>query len=87
MLECLNARLILAHLSQILIVNFMDIVTLVFIVALIHLLKADIKSFLLLQTAAIFFLFNLYLKQGIGSVYIMVDFIYKEYPELSGTRA
>ena len=28
----------------------------------------------------------LYLKQGIGSVYVMVDFICKDYLELSGTR-
>ena len=49
--------------------------------------KADMKSYILLQTAAIFFLSNLYLKQGIGSVYVMVDFICKGYLELSGTRA
>ena len=29
-----------------------------------------------LETAAIFFLANLYLKQGIGSVYVMVDFVF-----------
>ena len=47
-------------------------------------LKADMKSYILLQTAAIFFISNLYLKQGIGLV--MVDFICKGYLELSGTR-
>ena len=36
--------------------------------------------------AAIFFLSNVYLKQGIGSVYVMVDFICKGYLELIGTR-
>ena len=48
--------------------------------------KADIKSDILLHTAAIFFLSNLYLKQGIASLYVMVDFICKGYLELSGTR-
>ena len=48
--------------------------------------KAFMKSYILLQTAAIFFLSNLYLKQGIGSVYVMVDFICKGYLELSRTR-
>ena len=32
-------------------------------------------SDILLQTAAIFFLSNIYLKQGIGYVCVMVDFI------------
>ena len=40
------------------------------------------KSYILLQTEAIFFLSNLYVKQGIGSVYVMVDFICKDYLEL-----
>ena len=44
------------------------------------------KSYIQLQTAAIFFLSKLYLKQGIGSVYVMDDFIWKGYLELSGTR-
>ena len=39
------------------------------------LFKADMNSDILLQTTAIFFLTNFYLKQGIGSVYVMVDFI------------
>ena len=33
------------------------------------------KSYKLLHTAAIFFLSNLYIKQGIGSMYVMVDSI------------
>ena len=33
------------------------------------------KSYMPLETAAIFFLGNLFLKQGIGSEYVMVDFI------------
>ena len=37
--------------------------------------KADMNSAILLETAALFFLFNLYLKQGISSEYVMVDFI------------
>ena len=37
--------------------------------------KADMKSFILLQTTSIFFLANLFLKQGISSEYAMVDFI------------
>ena len=45
-----------------------------------------LKMYILLQTAIIFFLSNLYLKQGIGSVYVMVDFICKGYIELSGTQ-
>ena len=40
------------------------------------------NSIILLQTAAIFFLSNLNLKQGIGSVYVMIDFICKGYLEL-----
>ena len=34
----------------------------------------------------IFFLSNLYLKQGIDSVYVMVDFIWKCYLEVPGTQ-
>ena len=37
--------------------------------------KADMKSYILLETAAIFFLANLFLKQGISLEYVMVDFI------------
>ena len=33
------------------------------------------KSYIPLETAATFFLANLYLKQGISSEYVMVDFI------------
>ena len=36
--------------------------------------------------ATIYFLSNLYLKQGIGLVYVLVDFICKGYLELIGTR-
>ena len=39
--------------------------------------KANMNSYILLQTAAIFFLSSLYLKQGIDSVYVMVGFICK----------
>ena len=39
--------------------------------------KANMNSYILLQTAAIFFLSILYLKQGIDSVYVMVGFICK----------
>ena len=46
-------------------------------------LKADMKSYKLLNNAAIFFLSKLYLKQGIGSVYVTVDFSCKGYLELS----
>ena len=38
--------------------------------------KADMKSYIPLETVAIFFLANLFLKQGIVSEYVMVDFIY-----------
>ena len=41
-------------------------------------LKADMNSSILLQMAAIFFLLNLYLKHGIGSVYVIVDSICKD---------
>ena len=40
----------------------------------LNLLKADMKRYIPLETAAIFFLANLFLK-GIGSEYVMVDFI------------
>ena len=49
-------------------------------------IQADMKSDILLHMASIFFLSNLYPKQGIGSVYVMVDFICKGYLELIGTR-
>ena len=39
-------------------------------------LKADMKSYIPLETAAIFFLANLFPKQGISSEYVTVDFIY-----------
>ena len=39
------------------------------------LLKADMKSYIPLETAAIFFLANLFLKQDISSEYVMFDFI------------
>ena len=48
-------------------------------------IKAYMNSYIILQTAAMFFLSKLYLKQGIGSVYVMVDFIWKGYLELSGS--
>ena len=35
--------------------------------------KADMKSYTPLETAAIFFLANLFLKQGISSEYVMVE--------------
>ena len=40
-----------------------------------------------LETAAIFFLSNLYLKQDIGKVYVMVDFIWMGLPMLQGARS
>ena len=41
------------------------------------LLKANMNSYIQLQTAAIFFLSSLYLNQGIDSVYVKVGFICK----------
>ena len=43
----------------------------------LHVLKANMNSYILLQMAAIFFLSSFYLKQGIDSVYVMVGFICK----------
>ena len=37
--------------------------------------KADMKSYIPLETAAIFFLTNLFPKQGISSEYVTTDFI------------
>ena len=37
--------------------------------------KADMKSYIPLETAAIFFLANLFPKQGISSEYVTADFI------------
>ena len=37
--------------------------------------KADMENFMPLETAAILFLANLFLKQGVSSEYVMVDFI------------
>ena len=47
-----------------------------YIRGIIH-FKADMNSdmYVILETAAIFFLANLYSKQGISSEYVMVDFI------------
>ena len=45
---------------------------------LVHLsFKANMNSYILLQTAAIFFLSSLYLNKSIDSVYVMVGFICK----------
>ena len=44
------------------------------------------NKYILLQAAAIFFLSNLYLKQDIGSAYVMVDFIWKGLLELWWSR-
>ena len=45
-------------------------------------IKANMNSYIQLQTAAIFFLSSLYLKQGMDSVYVMVGFICKGYLEV-----
>ena len=37
--------------------------------------ESDMKSYIPLETAAIFFLANLFLKQALSSEYVMVDFI------------
>ena len=50
------------------------------------LLKADMKIYIPLETAALFFLANLFLKQGISSEYVMVDFICMGEPELQGAK-
>ena len=44
------------------------------------------NSYIQLQTAAIFFLSSLYLKQGIDSVYVMAGFICKGLLEVSRTQ-
>ena len=44
------------------------------------------KSYIPLETAAIFFLVNLFLKQGISSEYAMVDFICMGFLDLWGVR-
>ena len=56
-----------------------------FLINCLTCLKLTWKVIILLQTVAIFFLSNLYLKQGIDSVYVMVDFICKGYLENSGS--
>ena len=48
--------------------------------------KANMNSKILLKTATIFFLLNLHLKQGIGEVYFMVDFICMGFFELQGAE-
>ena len=52
-------------------------------------LKADMKCNIPLETAAYFFLAKrfLFLKQGISSEYVMVDFVNMGLPDLFGTRA
>ena len=48
--------------------------------------KADMKGYIPLETAAIFFLANLFLKQGISSEYVMVDFIFMGKLGLQGAK-
>ena len=48
--------------------------------------NADMNSDIL-HTAAIFYLTNFYLKQGIDKVYVMVDFICMGYLQLQGAEA
>ena len=48
--------------------------------------KADMKSYILLETSAKFFLANIFLKQGIGSEYVMVDFICMSLLGLQGAK-
>ena len=50
-------------------------------------LKANVNSDIQMKTAAIFFLSNLYQKQGIGLVYVMVAFICIGFLELQGVRS
>ena len=38
-------------------------------------IKADMKSYIPLETAAIFFLANFFPEQGISSEYVMADFV------------
>ena len=47
----------------------------VFAFSLTFVFKADMKSYIPLETAAIFFLANLFPKQGISSEYVTADFI------------
>ena len=47
---------------------------------------SDIKSQITLETAAIFFLENLFLKQGISMEYVMVNFIFMGLLDLRGAR-
>ena len=53
-----------------------------------QLFKADMKSYMYLpvETAVIFFLANLFLKQGISSEYVMVDLICMGYLGLQGAK-
>ena len=48
--------------------------------------KSDMNSDVPLEKAAIFFLANLYLKQGISRKYVMVDFICMWLLDLRGAR-
>ena len=48
--------------------------------------KADMNSYIPLETAAIYFLAKLFLKHGISSEYVMVDFICMGLRDLFGTR-
>ena len=51
------------------------ILIILFQVFLYLIFQAYMKSYIPLETAAIFILANLFLKQGISSEYVMVDFI------------
>ena len=50
-------------------------------------IKAYMESYIPLETAAIFFLANFFLKQGISSGYAMVDFICMGILGLQGAKA
>ena len=49
-------------------------------------IKAGKKNYIPQETTAIFFLANLFLKQGISSEYVMVDFICMSTLGLQGAR-
>ena len=49
-------------------------------------IKADMNIYISLESAAIFFLENLFLQQGISSEYVMVDFICMVLLDLCGAR-
>ena len=67
-------------------IAFLDCVSQTLLFIFICCNQADMKSYIPLETTAIYFLANLFLKQGNSSEYVMVHFICMGLLDLWGAR-